>query len=85
MKPKGTEFSDGPKHCLWMLVVDRFRRKDGATLYLVDNFTQLKVIKSENRRGFSIQFSDMGRQSESIGAKGLTNFYLVNTFQGFIQ
>ena len=66
-------------------MVDRFRRKDGATLYLVDNFMQLKVIKSENRRGFSIQFSDMGRQSESIGAKGLTNFYLVNTFQGFIQ
>ena len=66
-------------------MVDRFRRRDGPTLYLVDNFTQLKVIKSENGRGFSIQFSDMGRQSESIGAKGLTNFYLVNTFQGFIQ
>ena len=68
-----------------MLVVDGFCRKDGATLYLVDNFTQLKVIKSENGRGFSIQFSDMGRQSESIGAKGLTNFYLVNPFQGSIQ
>ena len=68
-----------------MLVVNAFRRKDRSTLYLVDNFTQLKVIKSENGRGFSIQFSDMGRQSESIGAKGLTNFYLVNTFQGFIQ
>ena len=66
-------------------MVDRVRREDGATLYLVDNFTQLKVIKSENGRGFSIQFSDMGRQSESIGAKGLTNFYLANTFQGFIQ
>ena len=68
-----------------MLVVNNFHCKYGATLYLVDNFTQLKVIKSENGRGFSIQFSDMGRQSESIGAKGLTNFYLVNTFQGFIQ
>ena len=68
-----------------MLVVNNIRRKDGATLYLVDNFTQLKVIKSENGWGFSIQFSDVGRQSESIGAKGFTNFYLVNTFQGSIQ
>ena len=44
-----------------------------------------EVIKSENSWGFSIQLSDMGRQSESIGAKGLTNLYLVNTFQGSIQ
>ena len=65
-----------------MLVVNKFRCKDGATLYPI---ILRKVIKSENSWGFSIRFSDMGRQSESIGAKGLTNVYLVKSFQGSIQ